>query len=162
MDVLIFIGSSAAFMYSIYGWLLFGGTPEMHQYLFFETTATIITLVLLGNVLEHKSVKKTTSAIGDLSEIQEVIAKKETPNGIVEIPFDKIKTNDILIINNGDKIPTDGIIISGDCLIDESMITGESVAVTKSEGKEVIGGTIITDGNIKIKKVKIANIAKAI
>ena len=131
MDVLIFTGSTAAFVYSIYGWVLFG-SEHAHNYLFFETTATIITLVLLGNVLEHKSVKKTTSAIGDLSKIQEVIAKKETPNGIVEIPFDKIKTNDILIINNGDKIPTDGIIISGDCLIDESMITGESVTVTKS------------------------------
>jgi len=156
MDVLIFIGSTAAFVYSIYGWVLFG-SEHAHNYLFFETTATIITLVLLGNVLEHKSVKKTTSAIGDLSKIQEVIAKKETPNGIVEIPFDKIKTNDILIINNGDKIPTDGIIISGDCLIDESMITGESVAVTKSEGQEVIGGTIITDRNIKIKATKVGD-----
>ncbi len=156
MDVLIFIGSTAAFVYSICGWVLFG-SEHAHNYLFFETTATIITLVLLGNVLEHKSVKKTTSAIGDLSKIQEVIAKKETLNGIVEIPFDKIKINDILIINNGDKIPTDGIIISGDCLIDESMITGESFTVTKSEGQEVIGGTIITDGNIKIKATKVGD-----
>ena len=70
MDVLIFIGSSAAFFYSIYGWLIFGGTAEMHHYLFFETTATIITLVLLGNVLEHKSVQKTTTAIGDLYSIK--------------------------------------------------------------------------------------------
>jgi Cu+-exporting ATPase len=156
MDVLIFIGSTAAFVYSIYGWVLFG-SEHAHNYLFFETTATIITLVLLGNVLEHKSVKKTTSAIGDLSKIQEVIAKKETPNGIVEIPFDKIKTNDILIINNGDKIPTDGIIISGDCLIDESMITGESVAVSKSEESEVIGGTILTNGSIKIRATKVGD-----
>ena len=156
MDVLIFIGSTAAFVYSIYGWVLFS-SEHAHNYLFFETTATIITLVLLGNVLEHKSVKKTTSAIGDLSKIQEVIAKKETPKGIIEIPFDKIKTNDILIINNGDKIPTDGIIISGDCLIDESMITGESVAVSKSEESEVIGGTILTNGNIKIKATKVGD-----
>ena len=99
MDVLIFIGSSAAFIYSIYGWLLFGGTPEMHQYLFFETTATIITLVLLGNVLEHKSVQKTTTAIGDLSAIQQVIAKKEIEGKIIEITYEEIKVNDILIIN---------------------------------------------------------------
>jgi len=156
MDVLIFIGSTAAFVYSIYGWVLFG-SEHAHNYLFFETTATIITLVLLGNVLEHKSVKKTTSAIGDLSKIQEVIAKKETPNGIVEIPFDKIKTNDILIINNGDKIPTDGIIISGTSYIDESMITGESIPIYKTKGDEVIGGTIITDGNLKIKATKIGD-----
>ncbi|MDB0027463.1 cation-translocating P-type ATPase [Flavobacteriales bacterium] len=156
MDVLIFIGSTAAFVYSIYGWVLFG-SEDAHNYLFFETTATIITLVLLGNVLEHKSVKKTTSAIGDLSKIQEVIAKKETPKGIIEIPFDKIKTNDILIINNGDKIPTDGIIISGDCLIDESMITGESIAVSKSEESGVIGGTILTNGSIKIRATKVGD-----
>ena len=157
MDVLIFIGSSAAFFYSIYGWILFGGTHEVHNYLFFETSATIITLVLLGNVLEHKSVQKTTSAIGDLSAIQEVIAKKETPGKIEEIPFDEIQLNDILIINTGDKIPTDGIILSGDCLIDESMITGESMPVSKKVGDEVIGGTIITDGSIKIKASKIGD-----
>ena len=157
MDVLIFIGSSAAFFYSIYGWILFGGTHEAHNYLFFETSATIITLVLLGNVLEHKSVQKTTSAIGDLSAIQEVIAKKETSGKIEEIPFDEIQLNDILIINTGDKIPTDGIILSGVCLIDESMITGESMPVSKKVGDEVIGGTIITDGSIKIKASKIGD-----
>ena len=69
----------------------------------------------------------------------------------------KIKINDILIINNGDKVPTDGIIISGDCLIDESMITGESIPINKTIGAEVIGGTIIKDGNIKIKASKIGN-----
>jgi Cu+-exporting ATPase len=157
MDVLIFIGSSAAFIYSIYGWKLFGGTAEMHHYLFFETTATIITLVLLGNVLEHKSVQKTTTAIGDLSAIQEVIAKKETNGKIEEISFNEIQLHDILIINAGDKIPTDGIIQSGTCLVDESMITGESMPVYKKEGKEVIGGTIISDGSIKIKALKIGD-----
>jgi Cu+-exporting ATPase len=157
MDVLIFIGSSAAFVYSIYGWTLFWGTADMHNYLFFETTATIITLVLLGNVLEHKSVQKTTTAIEDLSAIQEVIAKKEENGKIEEIPFEEIQLNDILIVNTGDKIPTDGIILSGHCLIDESMITGESVPINKKAGDEVIGGTIINDGSIKIKASKIGN-----
>ncbi len=157
MDVLIFIGSSAAFIYSIYGWVLFGGTPEMHHYLFFETAATIITLVLLGNVLEHKSVQQTTTAIGDLSSIQEVIAKKETAGKITEIPFDKIKVNDVLIVNSGDKVPTDGTIISGNAFIDESMITGESIALNKTINNEVIGGTILTDGSIKIKASKVGD-----
>ena len=155
MDVLIFIGSSAAFIYSIYGWVLFGGTTDMHNYLFFETTATIITLVLLGNVLEHKAVKKTTTAIGDLAGIQEVVAKKETNGKIEEISFDEIQLNDILIINTGDKIPTDGIILDGSCLIDESMITGESMPVLKKKEDEVIGGTIITEGSVKIQASKI-------
>lgn len=155
MDVLIFIGSSAAFFYSIYGWLAFAGTPAAHHYLFFETSATIITLVLLGNVLEHKSVKQTTTAISDLTAIQEVIAKRETSGTIENIAYDEIRVDDILIINSGDKIPTDGVIISGDCYIDESMVTGESLGVNKKEGDEVIGGTIITEGNIKIRAVKV-------
>ncbi len=157
MDVLIFIGSSAAFIYSMYGWALFGGTPDMHNYLFFETTATIITLVLLGNVLEHKSVQKTTTAIRDLAAIQKVTAKREINEKLEEIPFENIQLNDILIINTGDRIPTDGIILSGDCLVDESMVTGESIPVSKKSGSQVIGGTIITDGNIKIKALKIGN-----
>jgi len=157
MNVLIFIGSSAAFIYSIYGWILFNQSINMHNYLFFETTATIITLVLLGNVLENKSVQKTTSSIKDLLKIQKVIAKKEVNGKIESISFKEIQLKDILIVNSGDKIPTDGIIVQGSCLIDESMITGESIPASKSIKDEVIGGTIITDGNIKIKASKIGS-----
>ena len=153
MDVLIFIGSSAAFFYSIYGSFLL----DSHDYLFFETTATIITLVLLGNVLEHKSVQKTTTAIGDLSSIQEVVAKIEVNGIIKEVNFDNIKVGDILIVNSGDKIPTDGVIVSGSAYIDESMITGESIPTNKNKNADVIGGTIITDGNVKIKASKVGN-----
>ena len=153
MDVLIFIGSSAAFFYSIYGSFLL----DSQDYLFFETTATIITLVLLGNVLEHKSVQKTTTAIGDLSSIQEVVAKIEVNGIIKEVNFDNIKVGDILIVNSGDKIPTDGVIVSGSAYIDESMITGESTPTNKNKDADVIGGTIITDGNVKIKASKVGN-----
>ena len=153
MDVLIFIGSSAAFFYSIYGSFLL----DSQDYLFFETTATIITLVLLGNVLEHKSVQKTTTAIGDLSSIQEVVAKIEVNGIIKEVNFDNIEVGDILIVNSGDKIPTDGIIVSGSAYIDESMITGESIPTNKNKNADVIGGTIITDGNVKIKASKVGN-----
>ena len=153
MDVLIFIGSSAAFFYSIYGSFLL----DSQDYLFFETTATIITLVLLGNVLEHKSVQKTTTAIGDLSSIQEVVAKIEVNGIIKEVNFDNIKVGDILIVNSGDKIPTDGVIVSGSAYIDESMITGESIPTNKNKDTDVIGGAIITDGNVKIKASKVGN-----
>ena len=155
MDVLIFLGSSSAFFYSIYGWILFA--EQAHHYLFFETTATIITLVLLGNVLEHKSVKKTTTAISDLSAIQKVIAKKEIDGQIIELSYEEIRIDDILIINSGDKIPTDGIIISGSSYIDESMITGESMPVNKNEGDKVIGGTIVIEGNLKIIATKVGD-----
>ena len=158
MDVLIMMGSTAAFFYSITGIILFWQTEQLHDYLFFETTATIITLVLLGNLLEHKSVKKTTSAIKELSEIQNLIAKKEDSSGqIIEIPFKNILINDVLLVNSGDKVPTDARIISGEGYFDESMITGESMAVHKSENEKVIGGTILLDGNIKILAEKIGN-----
>ena len=153
MDVLIFIGSSAAFFYSIYGSFLL----DSQDYLFFETAATIITLVLLGNVLEHKSVQKTTTAIGDLSSIQEVVAKIEVNGIIKEVNFDNIKVGDILIVNSGDKIPTDGVIVSGSAYIDESMITGESTPTNKNKNADVIGGTIVSDGNVKIKASKVGN-----
>lgn len=155
MDVLIFIGSSTALIYSIYGWILFAGTESIHNYLFFETTATIITLVLLGNVLENRSVQKTTTAINELSAIQKGIAKKVTNGNTEEIPFEDIQLNDILLVNTGDQIASDGVIVSGSCSIDESMITGESLPVNKNINDKVIGGTIITSGSVKISVSKI-------
>ena len=157
MDVLIFIGSSAAFFYSIYGWWLFYGTNEVHNYMFFETSATIITLVLLGNVLEHRSVKQTTTALKDLYKIKNTLAKKIYDDKIVDVKFEDIILDDILIVNSGDIIPTDGTIIWGDCSIDESMITGESLPVVKKTNSMVIGGTTLLSGSIKIKASKVGN-----
>ena len=157
MDVLIFIGSSAAFFYSLYGWWLFYGAIEVHNYMFFETSATIITLVLLGNVLEHRSVKQTTTALKDLSKIKNTIAKKVFDDKIVDIKFEDIIKGDILIINSGDIIPTDGTIIWGDCTLDESMLTGESLPIAKKTNNMVIGGTTLLSGSIKIKASEVGN-----
>ena len=157
MDVLIFTGSSAAFFYSIYGWWLFYDTIDVHNYMFFETSATIITLVLLGNVLEHRSVKQTTTALKDLSKIKNTIAKKVFDDKIVDIKFEDIIKGDILIINSGDIIPTDGTIIWGDCTLDESMLTGESLPISKKINSTVIGGTTLISGSIKIKASQVGN-----
>ncbi len=150
MDVLIFIGSSAAFFYSLFGWWYFYSTSEVGNYLFFETSATIITLVLLGNLLEKRSVKQTTTALKDLSKIQNITASKIVGDEIIKTKFDEIKINDVLIINAGDNIPIDGKIIWGECTVDESMITGESLPISKEINSEVIGGTLLTSGSIKI------------
>ncbi len=156
MDVLIMMGTTAAFAYSLTGSILNWGTDEVHQFLFFETTATIITLVFLGNLLEQRSVKQTTSAIKELSAMQKLIAIRETAKGKMErIAFKQIQIEDILIVNNGDKIPTDGIITKGTGILDESMLTGESDAVQKTKKDSVIGGTILVDGNLKIKATKV-------
>ena len=157
MDVLILMGSSAAFFYSIYGWVLYNGNEQVHHFLFFETTATIITLVLLGNVLEDRSVRQTTTAIRELSAIKKGIAKKEVNNLIEEVSFDMIKVDDVLIVNAGDKIPVDGKVIWGSALIDESMLTGESIPINKVLEERVIGGTILKSGSIKIQATSIGN-----
>lgn len=154
MDVLIFVGSTAAFIYSLAGTLMYQGTHEVHNYLFFETASTIITLVLLGNVFEHRSVKQTTSAIRELGKLQHVKAKKITiVNGIeqmTEVHAHDVKIGDVLLIANGDRVPVDGSVFYGSALIDESMVTGESVPVEKSNNAKVIGGTILLNGSIKI------------
>lgn len=160
MDVLIFIGSASAFIYSIIGMYTYD-SHEAHNYMFFETTATIITLVLLGNVLEHRSVKQTTSAIKDLSSLTVSTAKivglqfgKEV---ITEINYKDIPVGAILQVNSGDKIPVDGEIILGDASVDEAMLTGESIPVEKTIADKVIGGTILLNGNFRMRAEKVGN-----
>ncbi|MEO8087125.1 MAG: cation-translocating P-type ATPase [Bacteroidota bacterium] len=155
MDVLIFIGSISAFIYSLAGMWMYSGTPQVHDYLFFETAASIISFVLLGNVLEQRSVKQTTSAILELSKLQPQVAKKITTdsNGvekIIEIKSGEIINGDLLFIATGDKIPADGAIVHGSATVNESMITGESLPVLKTINEKVTGGTIIEDGSVKM------------
>lgn len=162
MDVLIVIGSGAAFIYSIAGIILYYGSPDVSRYLFFETSATIITLVLLGNVIESRSVKQTTTAISELSKLQASKAKKiihsENRNEqTIEVHIGEIKKGDVLLVNTGDKIPVDGKVAWGNATIDESMITGESIPVSKSLGNEIIGSTIVESGTLKIVAEKIGN-----
>ncbi len=151
MDVLIFIGATAAFGYSLTGTLLQLG-PEFQ---FYETAATIITLVLLGNVMEKRAVKKTTDAIDQLSSLKPkkarmVVTGKDGKEQILPVDPQKIRTGEILQVNTGESIPLDGKVTSGDAHIDESMITGESLPVWKKEGAEVIGGTILREGNLRM------------
>ncbi len=160
MDVLIFIGSSSAFIYSLAGIYLYDA-HKVHNYLFFETTATIISLVLLGNVLEHRSVKKTTSAILDLSKMQVTSAKmvslqlgKEVLN---DVEYKNIHIGALLQVNTGDKIPIDGEVISGEASVDESMLTGESFPIEKRISDKVIGGTIILKGSLRIRAESVGN-----
>ncbi len=154
MNVLIMLGSTAAYVYSIIGLLYF--SHHAHQYLFFETAASIITLVMLGNWLEHRTTKATTIAIDALLKLQPQNARmvmtdslgKET---VMEIESKFVKTGDVILVNHGDNIPIDGSIISGTAQVDEKMITGESMPVNKSAGDLVVGGTLLLDGNIKVK-----------
>lgn len=149
MDVLIFIGSTAAFVYSIIG--IIQANPD---YIFFETAATIITLVLLGNWFEKRAVQQTTTAIDDLNQLKAETALRIMPSGsIVSIPIDELNVGDLLQVNEGDPIPTDGVLAGGSEIlrVDESMITGESLPVEKSTNDKLIGGSILIQGNLQME-----------
>jgi len=153
MDVLIFVGSTAAFVYSLIGTIENLG----EQYQFYETCATIITLVLLGNVFEKRSVTQTTSAVKDLVKIQQVMANRVINGEIEIVNAREVKSGDTLIVNEGDKIPVDCDVLSGNASVDESMLTGESLPVEKGKYDKVIGGTIVRHGNIHMIATKVGS-----
>ncbi len=153
MDVLIFVGSSAAFIYSLIGTIQNLG----EHYQFYETCATIITLVLLGNVFEKRSVTQTTSAVKDLVKIQQVTANRIVNGEVQVINAKEVSVGDTLLVNQGDKVPVDGEVLSGNASVDESMITGESIPVEKEKYDTVIGGTIIQHGNITMLATKVGS-----
>ncbi len=154
MDVLIFIGSTAAFGYSLYGTLTNWSTDTVHQYMFFETAAAIITLVLLGNLIEKRSVRKTTDAIDSLQKLQKKEALAWRNGEWKSEPVKGLQPGDKVLVRSGEKIPVDGEISSGDGNVDESMITGESEPIFKSPGMEVLSGTLLLDGSTEIKVVR--------
>src|SRR3989338_8075060 len=150
MDLLIAIGTSTAYFYSMYVVLFSTG-----GYQYFEASAVIITLVILGKYLEAVAKGKTSEAI---STLMKTGAKTETilkDGKEVQIPIDDVKVNDVIIVKPGQKVPVDGIIVDGHSSIDESMITGESIPVEKKKGDLVIGSTINKQGNFMFKATKV-------
>ena len=152
MDVLIFLGSTAAFIYSLIGTIYGLG----HDYMFYETSASIISIVLLGNMLEHRSVKKTSSAVDDLVRLQKntaLLITSEMHEGqeyVEEIDAALLEKEDRVLVNTGDKIPVDGEVYWGSGSVDESIISGESMPVEKQKGEKVVGGTILLSGTMKV------------
>jgi Cu+-exporting ATPase len=150
MDVLITIGSTAAFFYSCYGLL----TSKPQDYLFFETAASIITIVLFGNWLEDVSVKRTQAAISKLSKQQIVMANmiaydEEHNENIFPIENIHLKVGDLILIKTGEQVPMDCKILWGEAEVNEAIITGESVPVFKKQNDILIGGSIISNGTVK-------------
>ena len=142
MDVLIFLGATAAFVYSLVG--LYWQDPN---YYFFETAATIITLVLVGNWLEGRAVQRTTTAITALTQLREERARVVMPSGaLVTLPIDEVKPGHLVRANTGDKIPVDGTVRDGVVSVNEAMLTGESLPVEKRKGDRLLGGSIVVAG----------------
>ena len=153
MDVLIVIGSSSAFIYSFIGTIQNLGM----QYQFYETSATIITLVLLGNLIEKRSVTQTTSAVKDLVKIQQVSANRVSDGKTEVISAREVRPGDTLIVNTGDQIPVDGDVLSGNASVNEAMLTGESLPVEKGKYDKLIGGTLVEHGSVTMIATKVGS-----
>src|SRR5437764_3908632 len=155
MDTLIAIGTSAAYLYSAVVTLAPGYFPFTSVY--FETAAIIITLILIGRLLETRTKEKASNAVRKLLDLQPKMAKilKQTESADteeeIEIPVEQIQEGNIMVIRPGERIPTDGKIIHGSSSIDESAVTGESIPIDKKRGDEVIGATINKSGLLKVK-----------
>ncbi|MEK6952101.1 MAG: copper-translocating P-type ATPase, partial [Nanoarchaeota archaeon] len=150
MDSLIVVGTSAAYIYS-----LFTTFTSANGATYFDTAAVIITFIVLGKLLEAKAKGKTSESIKKLMGLQAKFATVVRDNKEIKIPIEEVKVNDIVVIKPGEKIPVDGIVISGNSSIDESMVTGESIPVEKKPGSVVIGATINKNGSLKFKATKV-------
>lgn len=154
MDVLVALGTSAAYFYSIAGMIqaiLTGTSPE----LYFETSAILITLILTGKLFETIAKGRTTEAIKTLVNLQAKSATVIRDGEEERIPVEEVRVGDLLIVKPGEKIPVDGSVQTGRTSIDESMITGESMPVEKDEGDSVLGATINKNGTIRMKAEKV-------
>ena len=154
MDTLIAIGTSAAYLYSAIVTIVPGYFPFKSVY--FESAAIIITLILIGRLLETRTKEKASDAVRKLLDLQPRMTKVIREGGEeVEIPVEQVQEGEVMIIRPGERIPTDGIVIEGSSSIDESAITGESIPVDKEKGDEVIGATINKSGLLKVKATKV-------
>lgn len=149
MDVLVSMGTSSAYFYSIYN-LITG----VHEY-YFEASAVIITLILLGKTFEAVAKGKTSEAIKKLIGLQPKTARIIKDGVEMDISIEKVEIGDIVVVRPGERIPVDGIVVEGNSAVDESMITGESIPIDKTLDDEVIGATINKFGTFKFKATKI-------
>ena len=152
MDSLIAIGTSAAYFYSVYVILFASGN---HQY--FEISAILITLVLLGKYLEAVAKGKTSQAIAKLVKMGAKTATVIRKEKELKIPIEQVVVGDVIIVKPGEKIPVDGVVIEGHSSVDESLVTGESIPVEKKTGDTVIGSTLNKQGTFQFKATKVGS-----
>ncbi|MCM3789617.1 heavy metal translocating P-type ATPase [Domibacillus indicus] len=155
MDVLVALGTSAAYFYSLYlSFASFGHSGHAPE-LYYETSAILITLILLGKLFEAKAKGRSSEAIKKLMSLQAKTAIVERGGNEIEIPLEQVVTGDLIHVRPGEKVPVDGIVTEGQSAVDESMLTGESLPVDKRKGDEVIGATVNKNGFLKIKATKV-------
>lgn len=150
MNVLIALGATSAFLYSFIG--LFQASPE--EFMFFETAASIITIVFLGYYLEDVSVERTQRTIKELTKEQTVMANmiaydSEGHEHIFSVENTSLKVGDLVLIKSGEQVPADGKVLSGEADVNEALLTGESLPVLKKQGDQIIGGSVVSNGYLK-------------
>ncbi|MBD2280816.1 MULTISPECIES: heavy metal translocating P-type ATPase [Nostocales] len=157
MDTLIALGTGTAYFYSLFVTLFpdlfISQGLEIHVY--YEVAAMVITLILLGRFLEHRARGKTSEAIHKLMGMQAKTARVMRDGLEMDIPINEVIVNDLILVRPGEKIPVDGKVVDGNSTVDEAMVTGESVAVRKQLGDEVIGATINKTGSFKFKATRV-------
>ena len=151
MDVLVAMGSSVAYCYSL-GVLLY---PALGSHVYFETSAVIITLIKLGKMLEARAKGKTGNAIRKLIGLRPKTATIIKDSKEVEVPLKEVKVGDVVVVRPGEKIPVDGVVLEGSSAVDESMLTGEPIPVDKTSGDRVVGATINSEGLLKVQATKV-------
>ena len=156
MDSLVALGSGAAFLYGLFAcFKIMQGDLHYVHLLYFESAAVIITLILLGKVIEYNAKNKTSSALEKLLKLSPESAMVFRNGEIQEIAIDKIVVGDLIIIKPGEKIPVDGTISKGSTSVDESMINGEPLPIAKHKGDALYGGSINFDGSIQLIATKV-------
>ncbi|MCM3122051.1 MULTISPECIES: heavy metal translocating P-type ATPase [unclassified Mesobacillus] len=155
MDVLVALGTSAAYFYSLAEAIKTIGNPDYMPHLYFETSAVLITLILVGKLFEALAKGRTTEAISKLLSLQAKEATVIRDGEEVKIPIEDVKVNDTILVKPGEKIPVDGNVLTGQSAVDEAMITGESIPVEKSAGDSLIGATINKNGTLTMTATKV-------
>ncbi|WP_395760775.1 heavy metal translocating P-type ATPase [Bacillus sp. 3G2] len=155
MDVLVALGTSAAYFYSVYLSIQSIGSSEHMTDLYFETSAVLITLIILGKLFEAKAKGRSSEAIKKLMGLQAKTATVVRDGTEMKILIEEVVAGDIIYVKPGEKIPVDGEIVEGKSAIDESMLTGESIPVDKTIGDVVIGSTMNKNGFLKVKATKV-------
>ncbi|NEU58206.1 heavy metal translocating P-type ATPase [Halorussus sp. MSC15.2] len=151
MDVLIALGSSTAYVYSVAVLLGFTGS------LYFDTAALILVFITLGNYLEARSKGQASDALRKLLEMEADTATIVEDGEEKDVPVEDVDVGDLMVVRPGEKIPTDGVVREGDSAVDESMVTGESVPVEKSPGDEVVGATVNENGVLRVEATKVGS-----
>lgn len=156
MDSLVALGTSAAFVYSLYAtYRIFTGDASYAMELYYESAAVILTLITLGKYLEAVSKGKSSEAIKKLMDLAPKTARVLRNNVEQEIAIDEVTVGDTIVVRPGERLPVDGVVINGQTAIDESMLTGESIPVEKQAGDEIVGASINKTGSIQYEATKV-------